>query len=67
MLTLEGDRISAITRFEGYEEWRIFYPQEMLTYLRLLGGFNVLGLHRCWDLDGDPAGPNFVVVAEKPA
>ncbi|MCL5999720.1 MAG: class I SAM-dependent methyltransferase [Chloroflexi bacterium] len=61
------ERDGGITRFDGYHEWRIFYPQEMLAYLRRLGGFNILGLYRCWSLDGAPSGPNDVIIAEKPS
>ena len=52
-------------RFEGYGEGRVFYPQEMLCYLKSMGNFKVLGLHECWSLEKKPAGPYLVAVAEK--
>ena len=52
-------------RFEGYSQTRIFYPQEMLSYLKGIGGFKILGLHECWSLEEEPVGPYFAVVAER--
>jgi len=54
-----------ISRFEGYSEWRMFYPQEMLFYLRSMGNFKILGLHKRWSLEDELAGPDFAVVAER--
>jgi SAM-dependent methyltransferase len=53
------------TLYEGYGKDRIFFPQEMLVYLREIGGFQILGLYDCWDLDKDPEKDYLVVVARK--
>jgi len=54
-----------IKRFEGYGEGRVFYPQEMLFYLKSMGNFKTLGLHECWSLEQKPIGPYLVAVAER--
>jgi len=61
-LVTEGGMIQ---RFEGYDQARIFYPQETLFYLASMAGFKVLGLHECWNLERPPVGPCPVVVAER--
>jgi len=53
------------SRFEGYGEGRVFYPQEMLFYLKSMGDFKMLGLHKCWSLNEEPKGRYLVVVAEE--
>ena len=58
------DRVKT-TQYEGYGEDRIFYPQEMLIYLREIGGFQIQGLYDCWDLDKEPENDYLVVVANK--
>jgi len=61
---VDGD--GAIRRYEGYQAWRIFYPQELIGYLERVAGFRVLGLHTRWDLDKAPTGPDWAIVAERP-
>ena len=55
-----------ISRCEGYTEWQLFYPQEMVFYLQGMAGFKVLGLHERWSLKDRPEGPGWAVVAERP-
>ena len=57
----EGEMIQ---RFEGYEQSRVFYPQEFLFYLESIGNFRILGMHECWSLEEEPIGPYLAVVAE---
>jgi SAM-dependent methyltransferase len=50
---------------EGYDEFRVYYPQELIYYLEQMGNFRVLGFHKRWDLQAEPNRSDLVIVAEK--
>jgi hypothetical protein len=55
----------AVRRVDGFDEFRIFYPQEIRYYLEQMAGFHVLGFHTRWDIEAKPERSDLVVVAEK--
>jgi SAM-dependent methyltransferase len=54
-----------IQRIDGYDEFRVYYPQEIRYYLENMGGFRVLGFHNRWDLESESNRSDMVVIAEK--
>jgi SAM-dependent methyltransferase len=53
------------TQYEGYGEDRIFYPREILIFLREIGGFQIQGMYDCWDPDKEPENDYLVIIARK--
>ncbi len=70
--TILDKKDSATCTLEGYDEFRVYYPQELLVYfLETMPGrssassFRVLGFHKRWDLEAETNRSDLVVVAEK--
>jgi SAM-dependent methyltransferase len=69
--TIHNQKDGSTRILEGYDEFRVYYPQELVYYLETMpalssaAGFRVLGFHKRWNLEAEPNRSDLVVVAEK--